>query len=271
MDNSLGNKIIELIQQRVVAAAVKTPLRSPLVGFASAHDPILETLKTEVGPHHLHPTDLLPEAQTIVVFFLPFGREVVKASRQWAYVEPVWSRAYVETNRLIETISTELKQQLAAWGVKAVEQKPTDNFNPSDLTAVWSHKSMAYVAGLGRFGLHKMLITAAGVAGRCCSMVISAPIAPTRRPDEEYCLYLRNGTCQQCVHNCPVGALTVDGLDKQRCWAHQKNKRDPDLERGCGKCAIGPCAVITDPDIYLGRVDSRQAKIIGARIEYENP
>ncbi len=253
MDNPLKNKIIDLIQHMVATTDVKTPLRAPLVGFASAHDPIFSTLKTEVGSHHLHPTDLLPEAQTIVAFFLPFHRDVVKASRKWAYVEPVWSQAYVETNALIESISAELKRQMTEWGIKAVEQRPTDNFNPHDLTAVWSHKSMAYIAGLGRFGLHKMLITPAGVAGRFCSMVISAHIPPTRRPDEEYCLYFRNGTCGKCVHNCPIGALTVDGLDKQRCWAHQQNKRDPDLERGCGKCAIGPCAIITDLDTYLHR------------------
>ncbi len=255
MDDSLRNKIIELIQRMVATASIKTPLRVPLVGFASAHDPLLDRLRMVVGTHHLHPTDLLPEAKTIVAFFLPFDREVVKASRKWAYVEPVWCQAYVETNQLIETISGELKQQLAAWGVTAVEQKPTDNFNPHELTSAWSHKSMAYVAGLGKFGLNKMLITPAGVAGRCCSMVISAPITPTPRPSEEYCLYFRGGKCQQCVRNCPVGALTVDGLDKQRCWKHQQNKRDPDLERGCGKCAIGACAIITDIDAYLCRDD----------------
>lgn len=253
MDDSLGNKIIKLIQQKVATAPITTPLRAPLVGFASAHDPLLDKLRTVVGIHHRHPIDLLPEAQTIVAFFLPFDRQVVKASRKWAYVEPVWCQAYVETNQLIEAISRELKQQLTDWGVTAVEQKPTDNFNPHDLTAAWSHKSMAYVAGLGKFGLHKMLITPAGVAGRCCSMVISAAIAPTPRPSEEYCLYFRSGKCQQCIRNCPVGALTVNSLDKQRCWKHQQNKRDPDLERGCGKCAIGPCAIITDINDYLRR------------------
>ena len=178
---------------------------------------------------------------------------MVKASRQWAYVEPVWSQAYIETNALIETISRNLKQQLGQWGIKAVDQKPTDNFNPHDLTAPWSHKSMAYVAGLGRFGLHRMLITPAGVAGRYCSMVISGAIEPTPRPQEEFCLYFRGGKCRRCVQNCPVGALSVDGLDKQRCWAHQQNKRDPDKERGCGKCAIGPCAIITDFNAFLRR------------------
>ena len=246
-------RIEGLIREMVGAADVETPLRKPLVGFASAHDPLLYKLKTVVGPHHLLPTDLLPEARTILAFFIPFDKSVVKASRQWAYVEPVWSSAYVETNQLIEEISGTLKQQFAAHGIAAVEQKPTDNFNPHDLTAPWSHKSMAYVAGLGRFGLHKMLITPAGVAGRYCSMVISAFVPPTPRPEKEYCLYFINGTCQRCVRNCPVGALTVNGLDKQRCWVHQQNKRDRDLERGCGKCAIGPCAIITDLDAYLHR------------------
>lgn len=256
--SALGNKIERFIHGMVADAEISTPLRSPLIGFASAHDPILKDLKTQVGTHHLHPTDLMPEARTVVAFFLPFDPQVVQKTRKWAYVEPIWSTAYVETNDLIEKISTGLKQQLASWGIKAVEQRPTDNFNPEDLTAVWSHKSMAYVAGLGRFGLHKMLITQAGVAGRCCSMVISESVPPTPRPTEEFCLYFRNKSCGICVRKCPVGALTFDGLDKQRCWEHQKNKRDPDLERGCGRCALGPCAVITDWSTYINRGKSKK-------------
>ncbi len=39
------------------------------------------------------------------------------------------------------------------------------------MACAWSHKSAAAIAGLGSFGLHRMLITDAGCAGRCGSLL----------------------------------------------------------------------------------------------------
>jgi epoxyqueuosine reductase len=49
-------------------------------------------------------------------------------------------------------------------------------------------------------------------------------------------------------NNCPTGALTAQGLDKHRCYAHllevEKQFQDLGLCDICGKCAVGPCASI---------------------------
>jgi len=251
MDSPLEKEIADFVQDQVKAAPTKTCYREPLVGFASVQDSLFESLKEIIGPHHLLPRDLLPEAQTVVVYFLPFTQELIVESRKWAYLEPQWSLAYNETNQLLETLGTKLKKYLEQKGITATEIKPTGNFDPVDLTDPWSHSSMGYIAGLGTFGLHQMLITRAGVAGRLGSIVISAEIPPTPRPEQEYCHYFRTGKCVYCVRHCPVGALTEEGLNKFRCWGHQQNKRDPDKEKGCGKCALGPCAIIDDIEKYL--------------------
>jgi len=48
------------------------------------------------------------------------------------------------------------------------------------------------------------------------------------------------------VKNCPTGALTIEGLDKQRCYTRllEVDKLFPDLGLCdiCGKCSVGPCA-----------------------------
>lgn len=235
--------IIEVINSQVEQANTMTGYRKPLVGFASAYDPLFDEIKNIVGQHHLHPTELLPDAKTVIAFFIPFAEEIVKANRKGTYVVPEWSIAYTETNKLLERISAKLMDELKVYGIKAVTQKPTDNFNEDDLTASWSHKSVAYVAGLGTFGLNTMLITSAGCAGRLGSLVISEEIAATPRPSEEYCRFLKDGKCKYCVIKCPSGALTTHGIDKQKCWNYMLDKRDPDLDRGCGKCAMGPCAL----------------------------
>jgi len=242
----LDKKIIAIINQQTGNSNAITKYRKPLIGFASAHDPLFEQMKDIIGPHHLHPTELLAEAQTVIAFFLPFAETVVAANRKDPQIAREWAVAYIETNKLIETIGTELKKELAAHGIITVTQQATHNFNEQDLTAGWSHKSVAYVAGLGTFGLNHLLITAAGCAGRFGSTVISAKIPPSPRPTIENCHYLRDSKCQFCVSNCPTGALTIQGLDKKRCYAQllDVDKQFPDLGLCdiCGKCAVGPCA-----------------------------
>ncbi|MCL6636108.1 MAG: epoxyqueuosine reductase, partial [Peptococcaceae bacterium] len=101
--------------------------------------------------------------------------------------------------------------------------------------------------GLGTFGLHHMLITARGCAGRLGSLVLDFPVPPSPRPENHYCLFRREGKCLACVKNCPTGALTRAGLDKKKCY---KRLLEVDAHYGdlglcdvCGKCATGPCAV----------------------------
>jgi epoxyqueuosine reductase len=244
----LAESIIELINYQIKNADTITQYRKPLVGFASAQDPLFTQMKEIIGPHHLHPTELLPDAQTVISFFLPFAKTVITANRENPQIAREWAVAYVETNKLIATISTELKKKLSAQDINVATQPATHNFNEQDLTARWSNKSVAYVAGLGTFGINHMLITPSGCAGRFGSTVISAKIPPTPRPTLENCLYIRDSKCQFCVNNCPTGALTLQGLDKQRCYAHllevDKTFEDLGLCDVCGKCVVGPCASI---------------------------
>jgi epoxyqueuosine reductase QueG len=108
---------------------------------------------------------------------------------------------------------------------------------------------VAAIAGLGSFGLHHMLITDAGCAGRFGSLVVDAALEPTAEAGAstgERCRYLRDGGCRVCVERCPAGALTEAGLDKQRCYAWllqvAERFREVGLADVCGKCATGPCA-----------------------------
>lgn len=245
--DTLADRIREIIASQVENAQLITSYRKPLIGFASAQDPLFTEMKHIIGPHHLHPTELLPEAKTVIAFFLPFTEELIQSHRQSKAIPREWAVAYIETNALIAKISQALAIALAEEGISAVVQKATHNFNEEDLTAAWSHKSVAYVAGLGTFGLHHMLITSLGCAGRFGSLVISAEIQPTPRSTGSYCSYYNEGSCQYCVRNCPTGSLTINGLDKHKCYEQllTVNYSFPDLSfcDVCGKCATGPCAL----------------------------
>jgi len=238
------------VLQQVAEAGTETRYRLPLVGFADAADPRFAQLREIVEAAHWLPSDLLPGARSVVAFFLPFAEEIVQANRAHPHdVAREWAAAYVETNALINDVSRNLIAALAQRGVRAAAEPATHNWDPVTLVSRWSHKSVAAIAGLGSFGLHHMLITDAGCAGRCGSLVVDAALEPTSEAGVsagERCRYLRDGSCQVCVERCPAGALTEGGLDKHRCYAWllqvAKGFREVGLADVCGKCATGPCA-----------------------------
>lgn len=221
--------------------------REPLIGYAGAGDPGFRRLRDVVGPGHLLPEDILPGARTVVAFFLPFKEDLSRINRDHNYVAPEWADAYVRTNQLITGICEKTSALLAEKGIKAAWQQPTHNFDPVKLVSFWSHKHIAYLCGLGTFGLHHMLITAAGCSGRLGSLVIDHELPPSPRPGTEFCLYKRNGKCLHCVNSCPTGALTAQGLDKPKCYQRLLEVDAYYSDLGycdvCGKCATGPCAV----------------------------
>jgi epoxyqueuosine reductase len=247
----LESFVANLVLQQVAQARTETRYRPPLVGFADAADPRFRELRQLAEPTHLLPADLLPGARSVVAFFLPFAPEVVAANRAHRReIARAWALAYVETNTLIQQIGDCLVGALAQRGIRAAAEPPTHNFDPITLISRWSHKSVAAIAGLGSFGLHHMLITPAGCAGRFGSLVVDAALEPTSPPLgplPHRCKYLVDGSCTVCVDRCPVGALTEDGLDKQLCnrWLLCAAGRFKAIGMAdvCGKCATGPCAL----------------------------
>jgi len=247
MKDLIENTLNRVIRENRLGG--QTTYRTPLFGYAYAGDPLFKQLKKAVGPNHLLPSDLLPEATTVLAFFLPFTKQLVESNRKHPYVARSWAAAYIETNDLISLCCESVATALSAQGVKTAWQQPTHNFDPVELCSHWSHKHVAYICGLGEFGLHHMLITPSGCAGRFGSLVIDLPLSPSPRQSAQRCLFYRQGRCLACVKKCPSGALSQEGLDKQKCYSYLLDVdayySDLGLCDVCGKCATsGPCAII---------------------------
>ncbi len=249
----------EWIAQEIAAAIAEaqaregsvTRWRPPLVAYASADDPLFPQLKQIVRASHTTPKELLPGARSVIAYFLPFERDVPRSNRPNRLASEPWAVAYVETNALVGAVNQRLAEGLRARGFDAAVQPATANFDAEMLMSDWSHKHVAYIAGLGQFGLHQMLITAAGSAGRLGTLVTSAPLEATPRSSQPACLYTYDRSCTDCVDNCPVHALTLDGFDRHACYElclenaalHQQHS----LAEVCGKCvSVVPCTYV-DP------------------------
>jgi epoxyqueuosine reductase QueG len=241
--------ITEVILYEVAGAGTTTSYRQPLVSFIDAGDSRFSELQIVASESHFTPQNLLPGARAVVSFFLPFSHQVVEAnSLNKKNVALEWAVAYVETNALIESINQKLIELLDERGVRGAAEPPTKNFDPVTLESHWSHKSVAVIAGLGSFGLHQMVITDSGCAGRFGSLVIDVDLPVAKSSVKERCLYYFDRSCLDCVVNCPVNAIDEDaGLNKGRCWQHLQNVTKEYEHLGdvevCGKCAIGLCAV----------------------------
>lgn len=236
------------IKSKVKSSQYRYYFREPLTGFASADDPLFHQLPEIIGEHHLLPKAFLPEAKTVMAFFLPFQPWVVEANRSAAGVAREWAEAYVNTNKLLNSISEALIEELTQKGIKAEMIHATHNYDAETLLAPWSHRSAAFIAGLGRFGMNRMLITPKGSAGRYGSIIFSKEVAYDARLQEETCITFQGGKCGYCVKACPTGALTAKGLDKHRCNEYlltvSKSFSDLGTCDCCGKCLTGPCAIL---------------------------
>lgn len=237
---NLKEELTELINKCVIESESKNLYRNPLVGFSSADDPMYKQLKEIIGPHHLNPQDILPDAKTVVSFFIPFSKEIVSSNRKGEYTSIEWAKSYIEANALINYISQKMIEYLKGKGISADTVSATHTFDKETLKSGWSHRSAAYISGLGKFGVNRMLITPEGCAGRFGSVIISQEIQPTNRIEEEFCIYYKNGGCLECINACPVNALHIDDFDRFKCYERLLLNANQFTDIGlcdvCGKC-----------------------------------
>jgi len=229
--------------------------REPLVAALSAKNPLLPKLK-EAVIDHLFPEDILPGAKNIVVFFIPFETGIIKSNIQGEVASEEWARAYILTNELLSFINETIEKELEQYGYRVGKVAPTHNFDEKTLISRWSHRHIAYLAGLGTFGINNMLITSKGCCGRLGSFVTDAESGELGISEEslgvpsaEKCLFKINGSCGVCQKKCPVSAYGGSGnFDRYACYqVCLKNAKLYHQTIGfadvCGKCLVGlPCS-----------------------------
>ena len=236
----------------------------PLTGFSSTTDTLFADYKQIIGPFHLLPAELLPEAASVISWVLPISLGIRESNRKETELP---SREWALARSHGEAINAELRRHLVSWleglGHKAVAPQYSPLWRefrdtPAGIASSWSERHAAYVAGLGTFSLSDGFITARGIAHRCGSVITDLPLAPSRRtaPGHHYnCLYHRNGSCGICIGRCPVGAITKAGHDKLTCrelvygTAPQKLSELYGVpQTGCGLCQTKvPCEAMIPP------------------------
>lgn len=253
--------IEEYVRDYQAREEIATVYGEPLVGFADAHDPYIQALPDVISPTHELPQKILPDARIIIAYYVPFTRDLAKTNRDGTMASAQWARAYEETNALFAELNQALIDFIHAKAKDADVTPKAATFDQSRLVSDWSHRHIAYAAGLGTFGLNNMLLTRQGCCGRFSTVVTNLDIEANRPIEGEYCLYKTSGKCGVCVRNCPTGALADGDFDRFKCYAICQENAKLYTEFGssyinedgtgtnsvgsevCGKCITGsPCA-----------------------------
>ncbi|MBN1664431.1 MAG: epoxyqueuosine reductase [Deltaproteobacteria bacterium] len=252
----------------------------PLVGFVRGDDPLLQEYKRIIGPHHFTPEEIMkwqadkngvpaPKAEdiSVVSFVMPVTRNTKTdnaARKDW--VSERWAQTRLLGEIYSQIIVREMVEYLMNRGILAIAPDVTPMFNKKRYPVVgwaspWSHRHMAYAAGLGTFGMHDFLITEKGCAHRVASFVVHLKLHPNRnRPDDihAYCLQYQGIKCLKCKSRCPVNAISEETAhDKEACMrrvaASTKycNTKYHIFIYGCGLCATGTPCESTIPEALL--------------------
>jgi len=203
----------------------------PLVGYASAGDPLFESLKEHVGPNHWTPAEAfalgsgeqVPPHELTAISWVLAQTALTKADnrKEERFPSERWARARIFGQRGNFELHRLLREALAEVGIEAVAPSllPEWQQYPSGIrpvTSTWSERHI--------------------------------PPRPYKS-HTEYCLYYSRGICQACVKRCPVGSVSPAGRDKFRCAEHLQPHTEDFVRRhfrfdgyGCGLCQTGvPC------------------------------
>jgi epoxyqueuosine reductase QueG len=232
--------------------------KRPVLSVGDASDPEFLTIQKPeiVGSFHKLPSDWIPDAQSVISFFLPFEDRVL-ASNKKDPVEPSmeWLMARVDGQKHLLAFGAFIRDALTRDGAQAVcpqleneyAMRPArfplpDRDDIPPYASNWSERHVGVVTGLGTFGLSTNFISKAGCAGRLISIITDKALPADERDYDSYLGYCNK--CGACVRKCPAQAYLGDGKkDHMLCGEHiHKTCVKYEPRYGCGKCQSGiPC------------------------------
>lgn len=174
---------------------------------------------TNHKPLRYDPTQLLPEAKTVISVALNYFPAQKQASHAPQFSMYAYGKDYHEVVRVkLRELARFINEKWQAESRVCVDTAPV-------MEKYWARK-----AGVGMIGRNNLLI----VPGRGSyfflgELITTLDIAPDT-PCNDTC-----GDCMRCVKACPGGALDSDSLDARRCLSCQLIERRGNLPQWVGE------------------------------------
>ena len=188
------------------------------------------------APEGHKPTDLMPEARSVIVLASRMPREVITNKSRLTF----YTKAMATKVELLDQMAYEVASFLEDNGAKALPVPADDPYTSWDAENRYgageiSHKHAAVAAGLGVLGKNTLLATPEyGNRVALVSVLTDMSMEADDILSQELCI----SSCRRCVEACPAGAITADGrviqkLCRERCGTT--------LPRGFGAYACWEC------------------------------
>ena len=230
---------------------------APLFGVASAGDPLFGKLKDPavLGDIFMFPDEWLTGAVSVISFFFPISERIRKQNAaDFDFPCDEWLHARIEGQMMNDIFARYFCRRLEEEGYRAaapsVDSRLVEDI--PNFATNWSERHIAFICGLGTFGMSYGLITEKGVAGRFGSVITDLEVPATRRnytDTYEYCI-----KCGKCAVHCPADAIEPD-LPLTKAKSHLKcigfqgpirslppRGKSQRIRFGCGKCQVDvPC------------------------------
>jgi epoxyqueuosine reductase QueG len=250
INDSPGNYITEEAALNPKCAGMKI-YESPIFAFGSADDEIYIKYKSfdVIGSHFLTPAEWLTDTKTVISFFLPYSDKIKTAnSTDNHFPVDEWLHGRYEGQQLLTQLLEHLVKAVSEAGFKSLAPSLEQRFKVGNAeknnknTSNWSERHIAYVCGLGTFGLSRGIITKKGMSGRLGSILTELDLPKNSRDYDgidDYCTM-----CGVCIDRCPVHAISFeDKMNHTLCSDFLDKVREKHNPRyGCGKCQTGvPC------------------------------
>lgn len=276
LEKAIKDYVANSLNNRFTAFAGECIWDEPLVGFADGDDPIFEQYKTIIGDFHVTPREAMEVhlknagcgdekglvKVSVISWVLPSSYQTRLSLRKESIVPSLrWNHTRWRGQDFNFRLARHIVSLLEGLGYHAVAPELEKYFGtrnlPNGSASNWSQRHIAYAAGLGTFSLSDGFITSKGIAVRIGSVVCDLALTPSPRIYQHYlenCLFYQDRSCRRCIERCPVGAITEQGHDKNKCRDYLLEEQKEILKRlgrgegyighylGCGLCQTKvPC------------------------------
>jgi epoxyqueuosine reductase len=204
------------------------------VGITSA-----DSLKD--APEGRRPTDILPTASSVIVAAV----HVLDSVYDLPYARYEYTNQFFILNSMLNSMAFKVSRYLESEGYRALPIPAAYPRVNKEIFGILSHRHAAVQAGLGEMALNNLLTTPQfGSRIRLVSIVTEAPLEAAPPFEENLCLEKRTECELACVRNCPVQAISEDGMiDKAKCLHYQEQIMPwSAVELRCGVC-VASCPI----------------------------
>lgn len=195
-----------------------------------------------------HPREIYRPGRTIILYYLPFEEELVRANEAYGAPTEEWVNCFYESLWCAMAVNQTIREVVVGQGRLISGLSNMVSWDEEHCREDWSFKFAAAIAGLGEMGPAGSFHMNAKYGGRVGGMITDGMYADKpealegdklqKALDELLAPCLYGGPCSgEMIQACPGGAVTAEGIDRKLCrdYCRTINETTP-VPEVCGKC-----------------------------------